>query len=241
MGSGRPLGLVVARCCWHRVHISTVRRETPGEPASPSALALRRDGAVPAEPSLDPARREARLPNASPLLRRAVPSVASRLQSQPVGLGIGQRAVNEPGFGWCLIVDLSKFGRLDPAVAADAALERHVEDAAGELGTLDRIGGLPGAEEVLDAQHQGVEEAGAGRGGEVHQRRDDRWPAGRVVDPRGDRRVVNMAVQDQDRGAQAVDVFDQEGDGAGELGLDVAPGRARAGGSHGCSGGCRRG
>ena len=107
----------------------------------------------------------------------------------------------------------SRRGRASrPAVTAHPALEGGVEDAAGEQRPLDRVGGLAGAEEVLDPQHQRVEEAGAGRRGQVHQGRDDRVAAGGVVDPGGDRGVVDVAVQDQDRRAEAVDVFDHEGD-----------------------------
>ena len=48
---------------------------------------------------------------------------------------------------------------------ANSALECHIQNTAGEQGSLDGVGGLSGAEEVFDAENERVEEAAPGGAG----------------------------------------------------------------------------
>ena len=110
-------------------------------------------------------------------------------------------------------------------MSADATFQGRVKDASRQEGSLHGIGGLTRAEELLDPEHQRVEEPRSGRGRQVREGGDD--PRASAADRRGEGRIIDVPVQDQGRGAEAVGVFDDEGDRVPQLGLaDSAEGRA---------------
>src|SRR5262249_2012785 len=97
----------------------------------------------------------------------------------------------------------------------DARLQRHVENAARQQRTLDRVRWPAPAQEVLDPNGQLLQKRGARWRRQVEKRRNGSFFS---FNPCGERRVIDVAVEEEYGGTESIAVLDDVGDGAAREG-----------------------